>query len=68
MMALLYPWLADVASRWNEAMRIDERHPSDHAAYLKHCHAAGQTRPTPLLLIFSAYLNMSNALIYRSSA
>jgi hypothetical protein len=46
----LYPWLANVANRWNEAMRIDERYPNDHAAYLKHCIAAGQTRPTPLLL------------------
>ena len=46
----LYPALADVANRWNEQMGIETRYPDAHAAWLKRCHAAGQGRPTPLLL------------------
>ena len=46
----LYAQLRDVANRWNEAMGIEIRYPQGHDAFLKRCHAAGQTRPTPLLL------------------
>jgi hypothetical protein len=46
----LYRCLAVVANNWNERMGISERYPAEHAAFLKQCHAAGQTRPTPLLL------------------
>ncbi len=50
----IYPHLAAVANRWNEAMAVDVRYPPTHAAYLERCHAAGQARPTPLLLQYGA--------------
>jgi hypothetical protein len=54
MRPLLYARLREVANRWNEAMGIDIRYPESHQAFLKRCHAAGQTRPTPLLLQYGA--------------
>jgi len=46
----LYRKLAPVANAWNEAMKIDVRFPAELGEFTACCHAAGQTRPTPLLL------------------
>ena len=52
--AALYPRLVPIADRWNESMRIDVRYPPKHRDFLARCHAAGQTRSTPLLLQYGA--------------
>jgi hypothetical protein len=50
----LYPPLAQVANRWQTALGRPERFPGTHEAYLDECRAAGQARPTPLLLRYGA--------------
>ena len=50
----LYTRLQPVANRWNRVMDIPVSYPARHEDFLERCHAAGQTRPTPLLLQYGA--------------
>ena len=46
----LYPPLAEIANAWRAALREPGVFPPTLEAFLAQCHAAGQTRPTPLML------------------
>jgi hypothetical protein len=50
----LYARLAPVANEWSERLGIQARYPVRHEDFLALCHAAGQDRPTPLLLQYGA--------------
>jgi hypothetical protein len=51
----LYPPLAKIANRWQSTLEASgEPYPQRHSDYLRRCHAAGQRRPTPLLLKYEA--------------
>jgi hypothetical protein len=45
-----YRALVPLANQWHERLRLEPRFPATLAAYLARCHAAGQQRPTPLIL------------------
>jgi hypothetical protein len=46
----LYPPLAEIANAWRQTLGEPTRFPATLPEFLRECHAAGQTRPTPLLL------------------
>ena len=50
----LYPHLRPLANHWNQVMGIGVQYPAAHADFIARCHAAGQVRPTPLLLQYQA--------------
>jgi hypothetical protein len=50
----LYPPLVELANRWSAATGGAADYPPDHASFVARCHAAGQLRPTPLVLSYTA--------------
>jgi len=48
----LYPHLVPIANLWMKRLRIERHFPDTYAALQAQCHAAGQTKPTPLILSY----------------
>jgi hypothetical protein len=49
----LYAQLAPIANEWQERLQHTERFPAELEEFTQRCHAAGQLRPTPLLLRYA---------------
>jgi hypothetical protein len=49
----LYAALVPLANSMNERMGVDIRYPERFIEFQERCHAAGQSRPTPLLLKYT---------------
>jgi hypothetical protein len=49
----LYAQLAPVANAWHQRLGRSDRLPLELAGFTERCHAAGQCRPTPLLLRYA---------------
>ena len=50
----LYPRHAPLAGDWHRRLRLERHFPPTLDEYLTECHAAGQRRPTPLILKYGA--------------
>ena len=50
MRQLAYPYLAETANRWAEQLGQGTPYPATLARFTAQCHAAGQKKPTPLIL------------------
>ena len=48
--AALYPPLAAIANDWSKTLSLPQRFPANHGDFIQQCRAAGQARPTPLIL------------------
>ena len=52
--AAFYPPLASIANAWSGRLGAEERFPATLDGFLDRCHAAGQVKPTPLMLRYGA--------------
>lgn len=50
----LYSLFAPMCNSWEERLNTDRRYPEKHSEFIERCRQGGQTRPTPLLLKYSA--------------
>jgi uncharacterized protein len=48
-----YPALAQLANQWQARLATELTYPATHAEFVERCHAAGQLRPTPLVLRYA---------------